>query len=150
MNTLYVKLADPVRAMPPFRDTEWRYRRYMDNPVVTGAYQALQLEGLELSLGNSLGDLVHILAKCYGRQCTVLLDDADVPVLRAEHGCQCKPGDRLTMFIITFCKTICSCMKSKSFLTSFLSRALEVRHIDHSMAGPVTMVYRVLSIPQTS
>ena len=125
IKSLYLKLAHPLRAMPPFENAEWRYRHHMDSPVLTGVDQALHLEHLKLSLGYSLHYLVHILNVCYGRECTVLLDDADIPVMEAEHGCQCRPSDRLRMFHITFCKTICGCMESTHFLTSFLSAAFE-------------------------
>ena len=122
MKRLYESLAAPLRKLPTFMDVEWRFARHTQSPCPQSLDDALAVKLWHNRLNDSLADLAHILYKCYGRPCIVLLDEFDVPFMEAERKCPCPPDKKEAVFG----QPTCECDKSGDLLSSMLKMALKV------------------------
>ena len=121
MKRLYETLAAPLLALPMFMGVRWRFVRHTESSVPK-IDDSAAIEDCALRLNNSLADLAHILYKCYGRPCIVLLDEFDVPFMEAERKCSCPPDKKEAVFG----QPTCECEKSGDLLSSMLKMALKV------------------------
>ena len=122
MAELYEAFEPQLRNLPMFVDVQRRFVRHTETTSPRSLDNVLAVDIWERRLLDGLADLAHILYKCYGRACIVLLDEFDVPFMEAERACSCPPGKKEAVYG----EPTCDCEKSAHLLSSMLKKALKV------------------------